>query len=340
MSLSVDDRPVRSRRFARGQSPSRLGISLTGTHLTAWADESGSWVARARYDLVDDLDPRDESVLAGLAVEAPRNCHARRRLRAARPARRAAGDRRRRHAVSARAATSAHRDLRRTGVLRHRAHPRVGARPDDVRARAPRRPVLPAARPARRLRRPRDPPASGDGDAVAGGDQHVGRLRAAATRAVGVGRVAGHPRRAAADLLRGTARPRHPRRCRCRPTGCARSASGTRTWCAAATGSGWSASSARPGSSASTRRSRRGPTWTTSRCAAPRPTGGPPRAPRSSGSTASWRVLASDGRDGRRGQRARFPVFDLDLHRGRRAGRAVPDEPAVADARPATTTAG
>ena len=71
VSLSVGDRPVRSRRFARSQSPSRLGISLTGTHLTAWADESGSWVARARYDLVDDLDPRDESVLAGLAVEAP-----------------------------------------------------------------------------------------------------------------------------------------------------------------------------------------------------------------------------------------------------------------------------
>lgn len=29
---------------------------------------------------------------------------------------------------------------------------------------------------------------------------------------------------------------------------------------------------------------------------------------------AGWRVLASDGRDGRRGQRARFPVFDLDLN--------------------------
>ena len=28
---------------------------------------------------------------------------------------------------------------------------------------------------------------------------------------------------------------------------------------------------------------------------------------------AGWRVLASDGRDGRRGQRARYPVFDLDL---------------------------
>ena len=71
VSLSVGDRPVRSRRFARSGAPSRLGISLTGTHLTAWADESGSWVARARYDLVDDLDPRDESLLAGLAVEAP-----------------------------------------------------------------------------------------------------------------------------------------------------------------------------------------------------------------------------------------------------------------------------
>ena len=27
----------------------------------------------------------------------------------------------------------------------------------------------------------------------------------------------------------------------------------------------------------------------------------------------TWRVLASDGRDGRRGQRERYPVFDLDL---------------------------
>lgn len=73
VALAVDDRSKRSRRFARGrgQSPSRLGISLTGTHLTAWTDESGSWVARARYDLADDLDTRDESVLAGLAVEAP-----------------------------------------------------------------------------------------------------------------------------------------------------------------------------------------------------------------------------------------------------------------------------
>ena len=71
VSLLVDDRPVRSRRFARGRTPSRVGISLTGTHLTAWADESGAWVARARYDLADDVDTRDESVLAGLHVELP-----------------------------------------------------------------------------------------------------------------------------------------------------------------------------------------------------------------------------------------------------------------------------
>ena len=71
VSLAVDDRPVRSRRFARGRTPSRLGISLTGTHLTAWADESGAWVARARYDLADHLDTRDESVLGGLEIELP-----------------------------------------------------------------------------------------------------------------------------------------------------------------------------------------------------------------------------------------------------------------------------
>ena len=71
VSLGVDGRAVRSRRFARGEAPSRLAISLTGNHLTAWAEESGSWVARARYDLADDLDPRDESVLARLEVETP-----------------------------------------------------------------------------------------------------------------------------------------------------------------------------------------------------------------------------------------------------------------------------
>ena len=69
--LTVGDRPLLSRRFGRASSPTQLGISLTGTHLTAWALESGSWVARARYDLADDLDPRDESLLAEMSVELP-----------------------------------------------------------------------------------------------------------------------------------------------------------------------------------------------------------------------------------------------------------------------------
>ncbi len=71
IQLAVDQRPIRSRRFARAEKPSRLGITLTGVHLTAWSEEADSWVARARYDLGDDLDTHSESLLAGLEVEAP-----------------------------------------------------------------------------------------------------------------------------------------------------------------------------------------------------------------------------------------------------------------------------
>ncbi len=71
VSLSVGDRSLRSRRFARTETPDRLGLTLTGMHLTAWSRESGSWVARARHDLGDDFDPRHESTLAGLEVETP-----------------------------------------------------------------------------------------------------------------------------------------------------------------------------------------------------------------------------------------------------------------------------
>ena len=69
--LQVGDRTLRSRRFGRADEPTRLGVSLTGTHLTTWTFESRSWVARARYDLAEVVDPRDESLLAGLAVELP-----------------------------------------------------------------------------------------------------------------------------------------------------------------------------------------------------------------------------------------------------------------------------
>lgn len=82
VSLTVDSgtgaRELRSRRFHRADGPTELGLSLTGTHLTAWAHEAGGWVARARHDLrdADDTsvlvpDVRDEALLEGLEVELP-----------------------------------------------------------------------------------------------------------------------------------------------------------------------------------------------------------------------------------------------------------------------------
>jgi len=62
---------LRSRRFHRAESPTGLGLTLTGTHLTAWSREAGGWVARARHDLREVTDTRDEQALAGLHVELP-----------------------------------------------------------------------------------------------------------------------------------------------------------------------------------------------------------------------------------------------------------------------------
>lgn len=63
----------RSRRHgACALPPTRLALTLTGTHLTALAEEAGTWVARARLDLTDladRVDAHDESLLAGLRVE-------------------------------------------------------------------------------------------------------------------------------------------------------------------------------------------------------------------------------------------------------------------------------
>jgi hypothetical protein len=59
----------RSRRFGRMPAvPEAIGLTLTGTQLTAFAKEAGRWVARARHDLVERLDTRDEQVTADLHV--------------------------------------------------------------------------------------------------------------------------------------------------------------------------------------------------------------------------------------------------------------------------------
>ena len=64
-------RTARSRRFHRAVDPSELGLTLTGSHLTAWTREEDAWVARARHDLRDTLDVHDEAALARLRVELP-----------------------------------------------------------------------------------------------------------------------------------------------------------------------------------------------------------------------------------------------------------------------------
>jgi hypothetical protein len=59
-----------SRRYGKVQSaPTRVALTLTGTHVTALTQEAGSWVARARVDLADRLDTRDPAALAALQVE-------------------------------------------------------------------------------------------------------------------------------------------------------------------------------------------------------------------------------------------------------------------------------
>ncbi len=71
LSRGRETSEVRSRRFHRAVEPSELGLTLTGSHVTAWTREAQSWVPRARYDLRDDLDVREESALADLRVELP-----------------------------------------------------------------------------------------------------------------------------------------------------------------------------------------------------------------------------------------------------------------------------
>lgn len=62
---------LRSGRFHRAEEPSALAVTLTGTHVTAWSRDACGWTARARHDLRDVLDTRDQALLAGLRVELP-----------------------------------------------------------------------------------------------------------------------------------------------------------------------------------------------------------------------------------------------------------------------------
>ena len=71
VTVGDDTSRPRSRRFHRAQDPTRIGVSLTGTHVTAWSLEARGWVARARHDLRGVVDTRDESALADLRVELP-----------------------------------------------------------------------------------------------------------------------------------------------------------------------------------------------------------------------------------------------------------------------------
>ncbi|WGY01355.1 hypothetical protein QI633_22810 [Nocardioides sp. QY071] len=64
---------LRSRRFGRVSSPpTRLGLTLTGSHLAVLTHEDGAWVARGRIDLreIGGPDTRDPDWLAGLTHDA------------------------------------------------------------------------------------------------------------------------------------------------------------------------------------------------------------------------------------------------------------------------------
>lgn len=61
----------RSRRHGRPDGPvGELGLALTGTHLTVLTRSPGPWVARGRVDLRERVDTRDEAWLAALTTSA------------------------------------------------------------------------------------------------------------------------------------------------------------------------------------------------------------------------------------------------------------------------------
>lgn len=60
----------RSRRHGRATAPVQaVALALTGMHLTVFSSDGHTWTARGRVDVTDRIDPRDESWLASLAAE-------------------------------------------------------------------------------------------------------------------------------------------------------------------------------------------------------------------------------------------------------------------------------
>ena len=214
------------------------------------------------------------------AGRAPRRRRDRRTVRPAGAARHPLRHRRGRPPGARRRSAVADGDVGGPGVLRHRPHQRLALRPRRPRGHALRRPVLPQARPAGGLRRPRHPPRP-HRRRLAGGDQHVGRLRGAddPRGTAYAGGVAGHPRRVRRRPPVGVRTSSTPASCRCPSTGWTPSPRGTPT-SSGATARGWSASSARAGSSTSTRPSPPDRASTTCGCWARRATVRRPRARR------------------------------------------------------------
>jgi hypothetical protein len=61
----------RSRRFGRPEAEVEgMALSLTATHVVAFTREGGRWRVRARFDLHERLDPHDEAWVHGLAASA------------------------------------------------------------------------------------------------------------------------------------------------------------------------------------------------------------------------------------------------------------------------------
>ena len=299
----------RSRRYGRaGRTRREVGLALTGTHLTVLTRGRAAWTARGRVDLRDrrrhprrGLAGRAHRDSDGAVTESRVGRFGQLGLRDVRLVTHAdgtpyrAGDR---VLLTATSAGPGFFDTAHTSVWS--LDPATLEPPTSRTCSS----GAPTAR-ARTATTPRTCCATATGG--------WSRPAPGATSTAGAGRDGpGDARRDQRRPADRRAPARHPAAGPADRPGCARSASGTRTWSAPTT-AGWSATSAPRAFFRFHPALATGPTSTRSRCAPRRPTGPRPRAPRCAHLDGDWRVLASDGRDGRRGQRERYPVFDLDL---------------------------